>query len=122
MQLFLSVARTLWFHSEMSHFVLIYPVSKWIRFVFIRELKVCFVLFLFLFQGRNLSDLVRIRRNKILLELSIKIKPTCHLPCTMKRVWSLGIKRDLEFQKPKTLLSVSDSIFTRPSWVAKSEN
>jgi len=50
--------------------------------------------FWFLFLGRKQSGLIRISGNKILLKWSIKIKPGCHLPCTMKRVWSLGIERE----------------------------
>lgn len=105
MQLFLSVRRTLRFHLETSHFVLIYPVTKCIWFVFIRELKVWLLLIcLFLFiclllsgvwgGSNNISSLVKTQESKILLRCSIKIKLRCHQPWTMKRAWSLGTKRE----------------------------
>lgn len=101
MQLFLSVRRMLRFHSEVSHFVLIYPVSKCFWFVFIRELKVCFCFVFVLVPVKEIIRSSKKTRKQTLQKCSMKIKPQCHLPCTMKEVWNLGIKRESwDFRSP----------------------
>lgn len=73
-------------------------------------------LFLSLFQWRKLLGLVIIGGNEILSKCSIKMRPRCHLPCTMKRVWSLGIKRETwDFRSPDFCCQYLTASLGRPA-------
>lgn len=74
MQLFLANGRTLEFQAEMSHFALIWLVSKCIRFVFTENWKLVVV---DLFPSP--SPLVSIGRNKIVSKKLNKDKANSHL-------------------------------------------
>lgn len=110
----------LWFHSEMSHFVLIYAVSKCIWFVFIREFKVSFGGFVFVTVKRTIRS-GKNKRNRRFIKMLNKDKAKMSPAMYNEEGLESWLRGNLGFQKLRLVLSVCDSIFTRPSCAAKPE-